>query len=174
VGKWPADRWDEEDRLFFVSGDWRLDSFQLDLRYELAYVAEPADGTATAKTATLDFTLYALGWSRIHFGATISACCGLISRQEYGETINKVHRWILEEEPTTATLYGMFTAVELPKLQLIRYDIPQTCRSLVVKIEDTLNDYVTITVEEVPSKDVPEQVAQRWPEFRDYKISTRL
>ncbi len=174
VRMWPADRWDEQDWLFFVSGDPRWDSFQMDLRYKLTYVAESANGTATAKTATLDFTLYALGWSHTRFGATSPASFGLISRQEYQETVDRVHQWILQEEPTTAAMYRMFTTVELPKLQLIRYDLPQSSRTLVVKIEDTLNNRVTITAEEVPSKDVPKQVAQRWPEFRDYKIPARL
>jgi len=165
---WPADRWDQEDRLFFVSGDSRWDTFQLDLRHETSYVVKSSDGTLTDKTMTIDFTLYALGWSHIQLDAKDRASFGLISRLEHWTSVDKIYRWILDEEPTTAAISRWFRAEQMPRHQWIRYDIPQTARSLVIKIESTLHDSVTLTAEELPSINVPERDTQDWPEFRDY------
>ncbi|KAI4949401.1 hypothetical protein J4E91_005140 [Alternaria rosae] len=165
---WPADRWDEEDRLFFVSGDSRWDTFQLNLQYEFSYVAKSSDGTVTEKATTLEFTLYALGWSHIQLDAIDRASFGLISRLEYAESIDKIHRWILEEEPTTAAISKWFAAEKIPRHQSICFDIPQTPRSLAIKIESTLHNIVTLTAEEIDSIDTLERVTQDWPEFRDY------
>ncbi|KAI4714085.1 hypothetical protein J4E89_001535 [Alternaria sp. Ai002NY15] len=168
VKMWPSDRWDEEDRLFFVSGDSRWDSFQLNLRYELTYDAKSPDGTVTEATTTFSFTLYALGWSHIQLDAVDRASFGLVDCLEYGPTVDKIHRWILDEEPTTASISKWFAKEKMPRNQLIRYDIPQSPRSLVIKIESTLDNVVTLTAEEMPTINAPERVTQQWPEFRDY------
>ncbi|KAI4621110.1 uncharacterized protein J4E87_006738 [Alternaria ethzedia] len=165
---WPADRWDEEDRLFFVSGDSRWDTFQLDLEYELSHKAKQADGTLIGKTTTLEFTLYALGWSHIQLDSIDRASFGLVSRLEYATSIDKISRWILEDEPTTATISKWLGAARIPRHQWIRYDIPQTDHSLVIKIESTLHNVVTLTAEEIPSIDVLERITEDWPIFRDY------
>jgi len=165
---WPADRWDEEDRLFFVFGDPRLDTFQLDLQHEISYVVESSDGTLTDKTITIDFTLYALGWSHSQLDAKDRALFGLVSRLEYATSVDKIYRWIVDEEPTTATISKWFAAEKMPRHQWIRYDIPQTDHSLVIKIKSPLHNVVTLTAEEVPSINVLERVTEDWPIFRDY------
>jgi hypothetical protein len=160
---WPEDRWDDEDRLFFVSGDPRWDSFQLKLRSVID--TKDADGMSVA--ITFDYVLYALGWSATLGHVMDQTSFGLVSWQQVGNEAEKLLRWAVEEDPSTASLSKRLATVGMPKLQQISFQVPQTLRRLVVAIEGHPKG-VDLTIEIIAARDVKAQVPRSWRVFKDY------
>jgi hypothetical protein len=163
TGAWPEDRWDDEDRLFFVSGDPRWDSFQLKLRS----MTETKDADGMSIIVPFDYVLYALGWSNTLGHGMDQTAFGLMSWQQDGDKAEQVLKWAVEEDPSTASLSRKFSTVKMPKLRQISFQIPSTLRSVVVDIQGNARG-VELTVETIATKDVDAQVVRPWRVFKDY------
>jgi hypothetical protein len=161
---WPEDRWDDEDCLFFVSGDPRWDSFQLKLR--ITRETKNADGMTV--NSNFDFVLYALGWSQTPGVMIHPDSFGLATWQQDDNRAERLLSWAIKEDPSTASLSKRLTTVKMPKLHEISFPIPHTHRSIVVAADGHLKG-VDLRVETCATKDVDmTHVEGRWRVFKDY------
>ncbi|KIN05218.1 hypothetical protein OIDMADRAFT_51035 [Oidiodendron maius Zn] len=115
---WPWDRFDDEDQLFFVSGEPRKDSASMRLRVDF-----PTQVRRRKTTAEFECVFYAIGWSELE---TSSLQCTLVDYRSFTTKLNEVQSEI--------TGWGHDRRLVLEDLAF--HEIPK-CSSAALKIQGT-------------------------------------
>lgn len=124
---WPWGRYDDEDQLFFVSGDPKWDSATLRLR--VFFTAE-LDGQDT--TVEFECMCYVVGWS---FLEPNSVQCTLVDYQSFKTGLNEVHSQITLWEHDRHQVLDNLIHHKIPKCSKATFKIPGTDVSAVVSFK---------------------------------------
>jgi hypothetical protein len=124
--EWPLGRFDDEDQLFFVSGDSRWDSSTLRLRGGFGQRETQVD---------LVCMFYAVGWSAL----TLSSLqCTLVDYQSFTTQLNEVQSHLAAWDPGRRQVLKHLIYNNIPRSSLASWKIPGTKTSALISFTPTL------------------------------------
>jgi hypothetical protein len=127
---WPWGRFDDEDQLFFVSGDSRWDSGSLRLSMNLT------THVGQRKTKVdLECMFYALGWSSL---ALSSLQCTLVDYRSITTQLNEAQSHVAAWDPDRHQVLEILMYHKIPRSSFASWIIPGTKTSALVSFTPTL------------------------------------
>jgi hypothetical protein len=124
----PWGRYDDEDQIFDVSGDSKLDvsAMKLNIIYELKY----------RRKAKIEFhcMFYAVGWSALDAEPQST----LVNYQSLSTNLKNVQTEIATWDPTSSQVADLLRYHQIPRSPAATYEIPGTEESIFVSFTTTL------------------------------------